>query len=128
MEMKVIFKKTHKMTKEIVEKYNDVDYKTQFNLCLEYVLETFKDEKIEKLIEEVDYLVNDISRCSKNVIEGELHGYTVYFTINKNKIKFTALVEDYLNDLCGYYEYEQEFPVDYLQEYLNRIDHDLYYW
>ena len=37
--MKNLFKKAHKMTREIVERYNDVDYKAQFTLCLEYLSE-----------------------------------------------------------------------------------------
>lgn len=37
--MKNLFKKAHEMTREIVERYNDVDYKAQFTLCLEYLSE-----------------------------------------------------------------------------------------
>ena len=37
--MKNLFKKAHKMTREIVERYNNVDYKAQFTLCLEYLSE-----------------------------------------------------------------------------------------
>lgn len=37
--MKNLFKKAHKMTRKIVERYNDVDYKAQFTLCLEYLSE-----------------------------------------------------------------------------------------
>ncbi|MGO1044489.1 hypothetical protein ACTPEO_17280 [Clostridioides difficile] len=44
--MKNLFKKAHKMTKEIKEKYNDVDYKVQFSLCLSYLVE--EDKKMEE--------------------------------------------------------------------------------
>lgn len=43
--MKKIFKEAHKMTKEIVEKYNDVDYQAQFALCLRYLIEESKKVK-----------------------------------------------------------------------------------
>ena len=41
--MKNLFKKAHEMTKEMVEKYNDIDYKAQFTLCLEYLSEGEKE-------------------------------------------------------------------------------------
>ncbi len=51
--MKNLFKKAHKITKEIKEKYNNVDYKAQFSLCLSYL----KEEKKEgnKMKEEMRY-------------------------------------------------------------------------
>lgn len=45
LRMKKIFKEAHKMTKEIVEKYNDVDYQAQFALCLQYLIEESKKVK-----------------------------------------------------------------------------------
>lgn len=33
-----IVKKAHKMTKEIKNQYPEVDYRTQFGLCLSYLL------------------------------------------------------------------------------------------
>lgn len=41
--MENLFKKAHKMTKKIKEKYNDVDYKVQFSLCLSYLVEEKKE-------------------------------------------------------------------------------------
>lgn len=35
---KEIIKKAHEMTKEIKKEYSDVDYKTQFGLCLSFLL------------------------------------------------------------------------------------------
>lgn len=46
--MKNLFKKAHKMTKKIKEKYNDVDYKVQFSLCLSF-LNQEGDAKMEEL-------------------------------------------------------------------------------
>ncbi|MFI3211121.1 MAG: hypothetical protein R3Y64_08780 [Peptostreptococcaceae bacterium] len=39
-----LFSKAHQLTFEIVEKYDDVDYKEQFKLCLEMVIEDSKNE------------------------------------------------------------------------------------
>jgi hypothetical protein len=47
--MKNIMKAAHKMTREIIEKYNDVDYKTQLGLCMSYLLENKEEEKVEKV-------------------------------------------------------------------------------
>ena len=41
-----IYEKAHKMTKKICSKYKDIDYKTQFKLCLSYL----SDENINKRI------------------------------------------------------------------------------
>ena len=41
---KEIIKKAHEMTKEIKKEYSEVDYKTQFGLCLSFLL----SEEIEK--------------------------------------------------------------------------------
>lgn len=35
--MKNLFKEAHKMTREMMKKYNDIDYSAQFTLCLEYI-------------------------------------------------------------------------------------------
>lgn len=35
--MKNLFKEAHKMTREMMKKYNDIDYSAQFTLCLEYL-------------------------------------------------------------------------------------------
>lgn len=41
-----IMKKAHQMTKEIVEKYPDVDYKTQLGLCLSFLSQ--EDKEVEE--------------------------------------------------------------------------------
>lgn len=35
--MKNLFKEAHRMTREMMKKYNDIDYSAQFTLCLEYI-------------------------------------------------------------------------------------------
>ncbi|MCY6957843.1 hypothetical protein [Clostridium brassicae] len=46
---KEIIKKAHEMTKEIKNQYADVDYKTQFGLCLSYLLKNEEDMKMVEL-------------------------------------------------------------------------------
>lgn len=46
--MKKIMKEAHKMTREIVNKYG-VDYKTQFGLCLAYLLNNKEESKVVEL-------------------------------------------------------------------------------
>ena len=50
--MENLFKKAHKMTREIVDKYDDVDYKTQFNLCLDYIIEEL-NKRVERVTNEI---------------------------------------------------------------------------
>ena len=47
--MKNIMKEAHKMTREIKDKYPEVDYRTQLGLCMTYLLE--KNEEEEKMVE-----------------------------------------------------------------------------
>ena len=45
---KNLMKKAHEMTREIVEKYGDVDYRTQLGLCLSFLAQEGEQEmKIE---------------------------------------------------------------------------------
>ena len=37
-----LMKEAHKMTREIVEKYGDVDYRTQLGLCLSFLAQESK--------------------------------------------------------------------------------------
>ena len=45
--MKKIFKEAHKMTREMVNQYKDIDYQTQFGLCLQYLLEVNNSNKVK---------------------------------------------------------------------------------
>ncbi|MDV9592765.1 hypothetical protein RHF56_08390 [Clostridioides difficile] len=47
--MKTLFKEAHKIAREIKEKYNDVDYKVQFSLCLSFLIEKKGDIKMKEL-------------------------------------------------------------------------------
>lgn len=48
--MKNLFKKAHEMTRKFKEEYPEVDYRTQFGLCLSYLFEEEKEE--EEVIKE----------------------------------------------------------------------------
>lgn len=43
--MKKVFKKAHEMTKEMINKYEGIDYKTQFGLYVKYLLEEKNNTK-----------------------------------------------------------------------------------
>ncbi|MDB0519949.1 hypothetical protein C4R87_19195 [Clostridioides difficile] len=47
--MKNLFKEAHKMAREIKRKYNDVDYKVQFSLCLSFLIEKKGEAKMKEL-------------------------------------------------------------------------------
>lgn len=44
--MKKIFKRAHKMAREIKREYPDVNYRVQFGLCLSYLLNKKEEEKM----------------------------------------------------------------------------------
>ncbi len=45
--MKNLFKKAHELTRKMKERYPEVDYQTQFGLCLSYLFEEEKEENEE---------------------------------------------------------------------------------
>lgn len=61
---KNLMKKAHEMTRKIVEKYGDVDYKTQLSLCLSFLSqedkEGGKEITVEETIKEVDRFGKDL--------------------------------------------------------------------
>ena len=66
--MKNLFIKAHKMTREIKEQYNEVDYQVQFGLCLSYLHENKEEKKmIKKLAEE------KIRKFAKSEAQAEKH-------------------------------------------------------
>lgn len=44
--MKNIFKRAHEMTREIKREYPEVDYRTQFGLCLSYLLKNKEEAEM----------------------------------------------------------------------------------
>ena len=77
MSKKEIMVKAHKMTKEIKNKYPEVDYKFQLSLFLTYLHE--EETKKENVKSEIDLQINDISTLvGKKVFvkRNSLNGYT----------------------------------------------------
>lgn len=52
--MNDIYKKAHILTKKISQEYGDVDYKTQFKLCLSYLSDENINKRIEEILDEVN--------------------------------------------------------------------------
>lgn len=48
-----IYKKAHKMAKNIYDEYKDVDYKFQFQLCLSYLSDKNINKRIQEILDEV---------------------------------------------------------------------------
>lgn len=48
-----IYKKAHKMAKNIYDEYKDVDYKFQFQLCLSYLSDKNINKRIQEILAEV---------------------------------------------------------------------------
>lgn len=91
-----IMKKAHQMTKEIVEKYGDVDYKTQLGLCLSFLSQEDKEEEKEEMtVEEVVKAVRSIEDLPVEVDakEWEKYGHhriyvSTYWTVKATRGKF----------------------------------------
>lgn len=70
--MKNIFKEAHKMTREMVKKYN-VDYQTQFGLCVSYLLENKEEKEMlkgsEKQVKWAEEIKRDMVECLENKIK-----------------------------------------------------------
>lgn len=87
--MKKIFKEAHKMTREMVQKY-EVDYQAQFGLCLAYLLENKEERKMKlESVKELENMINN----------KDLH-YKVRITTkkwnkdNKNRLYINANLAD----------------------------------
>lgn len=85
--MKKIFKKAHKMTREMVNEYR-VDYQAQFGLCLSYLFEEEKEEgeMIKNYVEEKGLVIKVVDNNLKYYKEGKLVAVTKNFD-NKNNTK-----------------------------------------
>ncbi|WP_039242693.1 hypothetical protein [Clostridium botulinum] len=83
-----VIKKAHEMAREIKKEYPEVDYKTQFGLCLSYLLSEKEEDKkptwedVEKACEEAvydlnmtDYYVNNWQKGDKDRSYIELRFY-----------------------------------------------------
>ncbi|KNF06939.1 hypothetical protein CLPU_58c00020 [Gottschalkia purinilytica] len=126
--MRFIFKEAHRLTKEIVEKFKDVDYKTQFKLCLTYLLE---ERKVQNLVYEVEDI--EISTGNLRAKVWEKHGKKRIYI---NQVWYVRGGKDYRSCTLGYYDLNRQgkYIEDmkgiastasmgrYLQERLNEIN------
>lgn len=69
--MKNLFKEAHKLTKEIVKKYGDVDYKAQFAVCLSYLAKNKEEITVDTIIE-----------AAEKYCEGYQNGWTATVVCN----------------------------------------------
>ena len=80
--MSNIYKKAHAMAKQICEEYNDVDYKTQFQLCLSYL----SNDNINKRIKEISSEAK-VSEDEARLLENVEFYYKNIFNTDEN-LKF----------------------------------------
>ena len=81
--MKNLFKKAHKLTKEIKAEYPNVNYKAQFGLCLSYLQEKEENKLVElkgseKQIKWADEIRKIVLEASKRNIELKQFFYDEY--------------------------------------------------
>ena len=104
--MKNMFKKAHEMTRKMKESYPEVDYQTQFGLCLSYL---FEEEKEEEKVDTKGYGARiNLGKVDLTVDVGYtkiIKGFTeiVKETEKAVKINFkgkiTVIDEDYDNEI-----------------------------
>ena len=96
MNKKEMMVKAHKMTKEIKNKYPEVDYKFQLGLCLSYLYEEANKENEES---EIDRQINDLSTLVGKKVFVKRYSYDEYYYNDSEKVEtFT------LDDLDYYIE------------------------
>ena len=101
MNKKEMMVKAHKMTKEIKNKYPEVDYKFQLGLCLSYLYE--EETKKENEESEINLQINDLSTLVGEKVfvkRNSLNGYTYNdsekietFTLDDLEIYSESLIE-----------------------------------
>lgn len=77
-----LYREAHIMTKKICDKYDDIDYKIQFQLCLAYL----SDKEISKRVEEIMSEVN-VNIDEARLLESVEHYYNTLFN-TKEKLEF----------------------------------------
>lgn len=70
--MKNIMKKAHEMTRELKEKYPEINYQFQLGLCISYLLE--EKEETAVLLEVKDWMLNKIGQEKgiRRFVDGEI--------------------------------------------------------
>lgn len=78
--MKNLFKEAHKLTKEMVEKYGDVDYQVQFGLFVSFLIEEEKGMKLETKED-----VKNLIKKNMDAVETERNFEITSFEMNEWK-------------------------------------------
>ena len=114
--MKKMFKEAHKITKEMVNKYG-VDYKTQFGLCLAYLLESKEEKEMDSRIVELQELSkepgsfnkvwNKVESLSKE-IRGRKFNRQEQLSFNYKVENLIALAEEILKEEVKAVEVKKE--------------------
>ena len=91
MNKKEMMVKAHKMTKEIKNKYPEVDYKFQLGLCLSYLYEEANKENEES---EIDRQINDLSTLVGKKVFVKRYSYDEYYYNDSEKVE-TFTIDDF---------------------------------
>lgn len=87
-----IFKKAHTMTRELKNKYKDIDYKTQFSICLKFIINDIK--KIKESVKSLNYMqIKDMLLSARR---NSLKDFDL--------MEYNALKEKYNDNLCNEYD------------------------
>ncbi|MFL8710806.1 hypothetical protein Q3304_08570 [Clostridioides sp. GD02377] len=118
--MKNLFKEAHKMTREIKRKYNDVEYKAQFSLCLSFLNKEggIKLKELRGSEKQVNW-ANDIRKELLNVID-ELEEVDNKYFEKKDLIKMIKSWEKKLEKIREEVRNvdSAKFFIDYFKEIL----------
>lgn len=111
--MKNLFKEAHKIAGEIKRKYNDVDYKVQFSLCLSFLIEKKGEAKMKELKgsekqirwaedirKDILTLVDELEKCKIKRIEIEeykIKDMSIEELTERCKRKFERIREEIRN-------------------------------
>lgn len=113
-----LIKEAHKMTKEIKQEFNNVDYKTQFGLCLSFLIEEekemdIKNMKTKELIELKKEIEQELKTREKNTTKEKViykHDCCDCSNYHKNKYKHWIKKIDIIDDTkTNGYAFQGEF-------------------
>ena len=128
MEMKLIFKQAHKMTRNIVDTYGDVDYKVQFKLCLEYCMEIVKETEQENKMDEIKDVINPyvnyVRKINPYTFECKIHNKDVYFELINDNIKIASFID---RNNYEYETYYNQCHISDLSYMIDKLDYNLYH-
>ena len=117
--MKEIFKKAHEMAREIKREYPEVDYRTQFGLCLSYLLNNKEEEQMtkekwyESLSEKEKSRLRDIAEARTGFLRS---GETAEEWMARKKENFDTILEEKYQQYLAEIEQEKQREEERKQE------------